>query len=240
MGYIRLIRSGGIHCYSSASIFLTIANGGLQSEKECAKNTLSVTTLNSAKNLGNEITHLHQNYAESMEYFRVIDKKLIYMNKYSLIVWYYSLQLLVEAFSMFSRIDKNPHMKLFYIIVPALILNYIEYIVAEKDNVNKKTRQIGCFTDDGFVVGLAFLLKLLNQNSEFDSLQWFKAVRHKYSLELDQLVKTRDENNGNASSGSYDAKLQQTLALTEKRINVILHEFDLLYCSLNSANIFFQ
>lgn len=150
-------------------------------------------------------------------------------------ITFITLQLLVEAFSTFSQIDKNPHMKLFYIIVPALILNYIEYIVAEKDNVNRKTRELGCFTDDGFVFGLAFLLKLLNQNTEFDSLQWFKSVRYKFSYELKQLEKNREEN-----SGSYDAKLEQTLVLSEKRINVILHEFDLLFCSLNSAKIFFN
>lgn len=146
----------------------------------------------------------------------------------------------MEAFSAFSRVDRNPHLKLFHIIIPALILSYIEYIVAEKNNVVKKTRELGGFTDDGFVMGLAFLLKLLNQNAEFDALQWFKAVRQKFSLELQQLEKTREENSSISSNSNYDAKFQQTLVLSEKRIKIILHEFDLLYCSLNSAKIFFQ
>lgn len=74
---------------------------------------------------------------------------------------------------------------------------------------------------------------------EFEALHWFKAVRQKFSHELEQLSKIREENGG-ISNSSYDAKLQQTLALSERRLNVILHEFDLLYCSLNSAKIFFQ
>lgn len=131
-------------------------------------------------------------------------------------------------------------MKTFYLIVPALILNYIEYIVAAKENVNKKTKELGYFTDDGFVMGLAYVLKLLNQNIEFNSLHWFKAVRQKFSLELEQLAKARVENSGQTANNMYDSKLQQALSLSEKRINVILHEFDLLYCSLNSAKIFFQ
>lgn len=111
--------------------------------------------------------------------------------------------------------------------------------------MNKKTKQQGTwFTDDGFAMGLAYVLKLLNQNSEFNSLHWFKAVRQKYSTELRQLVKAREENSDNHESSTsnkqFDAKLQQTIALSEKRINIILQEFDLLYCSLNSAKIFFQ
>lgn len=149
----------------------------------------------------------------------------------------------MKAFASFFRNEKNPHIKLFYLIVPALILNYIEYIVGEKENMSKKTKELStCFTDDGFSMGLAYVLRVLDQYDDFNSLHWFKAVRQKFTLELAQLEKARDENGGNnaTSNSIYDAKLQQTLALSEKRINTIQHEFDLLYCSLNSAKIFFQ
>lgn len=128
--------------------------------------------------------------------------------------------------------------------MPALVLNYIEYIAAAKERINKKSKQQGTwFTDDGFAMGLAYVLKLLNQNAEFESLNWFKAVHQKYGMDLKQLNKAREENgggSGDTANNNYDAKLQQTLALSEKRINIILQEFDLLYCSLNSAKIFFQ
>lgn len=145
--------------------------------------------------------------------------------------------MLVKAFSPFFQNNKNPHLKLFYLIVPALILNYIEYIVSVKDSVTKKTKDYGCFTDDGFAMGLTYVLFLLNQITDFSSLNWFEAVRQKFSKELDQLEKARDEN---SYSQTEDKKLQQTLALSEKRINFFLHEFELLNCSLNSAKVFFQ
>lgn len=128
-------------------------------------------------------------------------------------------------------------------IVPALILNYVDFIVSAKERINKRSKQQStCFTDDGFVMGLAYVLKLLNQNADFDSLRWFKGVHQKYAVDLKQLTKSREENGGNGDTSiyKYDAKLQQTLALSEKRIGFILQEFDLLYCSLNSAKIFFQ
>lgn len=112
--------------------------------------------------------------------------------------------------------------------------------------MNKKTKQQGeFFTDDGFAIGLAYVLKLLNQTSDFNSLHWFKAVRRKYRDDRERLWNEAGCNadGGKQSSSnqqSYDAKLQQTLALSEKRINMILQEFDLLFCNLSSAKIFFQ
>lgn len=155
----------------------------------------------------------------------------------------YYPQLLVDAFAPFFQSNKNPHLKVFYLIVPALTLNYIEYIVAAKDKMNKKIKQRGTlFTDDGFAMGLAYILKLLNQNTEFNSLHWFKAARQKYKSELEQMCKAIDDTSDRAefSNKTYDAKLQQTIALSQRRVNVILQEFDLLYCSLNSANIFYH
>lgn len=71
MGYIRMIRSGGIHCCSNASVFLAIVNEKMRFEDMCEKNHLLNTTQNSVTNFENEITHLHHNNAESTEYFRV-------------------------------------------------------------------------------------------------------------------------------------------------------------------------
>ena len=118
-----------------------------------------------------------------------------------------------------------------------MILNYIEYIVAAKDSIHKKTKDFGYFSDDGFAMGITYVLYLLNQNSEFSSLRWFESVNQKFSQELEQITKAKEENTYTATE---DKKLQQTLALSEKRINVFLHEFDLLHCGLNSAKIFFQ
>lgn len=130
--------------------------------------------------------------------------------------------------------------------MPPLTINYIEYIVNAKEKMNKKTKQQGTlFTDDGFAIGLAYVLELLNQTNEFKSLHWSHSVRYKYKMERERLL-----NDAKASSDSsksvganhqaYDAKLQQTLALSEKRINMIVREFELFFFNLNSAKIFFQ
>ena len=52
----------------------------------------------------------------------------------------------------------------------------------------------------------------MNQWQAFDSLHWFQSVREKYIKEKSQVARQNSEAAGN------DAKLQQTLALTQKRL----------------------
>lgn len=117
------------------------------------------------------------------------------------------------------------------------------------------------------LTGVAYILKLLDQYLEFDSLHWFQSVRDKYRKEMNAVVKEQ-----NVQSTSHDEKLLQTMNLTQKRLDIYLQvhsdslpqadskdlltshqswlicssspfssqEFELLYFSLSSARIFFR
>lgn len=71
--------------------------------------------------------------------------------------------------------------------------------------------------------GVAYILKLLDQYLEFDSLHWFQAVRDKYKKEMNAVVKEQ-----NVQSASQDEKLLQTMNLTQKRLDVYLQVQSLL------------
>lgn len=68
-----------------------------------------------------------------------------------------------------------------------------------------------------FLSGVAYILKLLDQYLEFDSLHWFQAVRDKYRKELSAVVKEQT-----VQSAGQDEKLVQTMNLTQKRLDVYL------------------
>ncbi|KAK3730652.1 hypothetical protein QZH41_008272, partial [Actinostola sp. cb2023] len=211
MGYIRMIRSGGLHCCSNAIRFVPDLEDIVLFEELVKEEELSVEALQAGKILDSAIDNLSKNFAGATEYFK----------------------LLVDVFAPEFREAKNMHLRNFYVIVPPLTLNFVEYMLSCKDKLSKKNKVGAAFTDDGFVMGVAYILKLLDQYHEFDSLHWFQSVKDKY-------VREKREVQASLERGVKDEKLQQTMNLTLKRLSTYQQEFELVYFSLNSARIFFR
>uniref|UniRef100_A0A8B9HRX0 WASH complex subunit 4 n=1 Tax=Astyanax mexicanus TaxID=7994 RepID=A0A8B9HRX0_ASTMX len=213
MGYVRMIRSGGLHCCSSAIRFVPDLEDIVNFEELVKEESLSDETQKAASVLDSVLSDLTTNSAEGTEYFKM----------------------LVGVFAPEFRSLKNMHLRNFYMIVPPLTVNFVEHSIGCKEKLNKKNKNGAAFTDDGFAMGVAYILKLLDQYQEFDSLHWFQAVREKYMKEMSAVVKEQ-----NVQATSQDEKLMQTMNLTQKRLDVYLQEFELLYFSLSSARIFFR
>eukprot|EP00057_Strongylocentrotus_purpuratus_P007399 XP_011661873.1 PREDICTED: WASH complex subunit 7 [Strongylocentrotus purpuratus] len=208
MGYIRMIRSGGLRCCSNAIRFVPDLEDIVSFEELVGEEKLSPEVTQAARNLDNVIGNLTKNFAEGTEYFKM----------------------LVDVFSPEFRNPKNMHLRNFYTILPALTLNFVEYSVSSKEKLNKKNKMGAAFTDDGFAMGVAYILKLLDQYQEFDSLHWFHSVKFKYNKDKETVRKQM----------GGDEKLHNTAQLTIKRLDTYQREFDLLYYSWSSARIFFR
>lgn len=65
-----------------------------------------------------------------------------------------------------------------------------------------------------YSLGIAYILKLLDQYEEFDSLHWFQSVRDKYKKDKASLGKHK------ALTSKEDEKLQQTMTLTARRLDM--------------------
>lgn len=76
-------------------------------------------------------------------------------------------------------------MKEFWAIVPALSLSYLEAMVAAKDKLGKRGKDgLGAmFTDEGFALGVAYLLRVLGVDKAFDNIHWHASVIRHYSQE---------------------------------------------------------
>jgi WASH complex subunit 7 len=114
-------------------------------------------------------------------------------------------------------------------IVPPLTINYIEYMLASKvylwgrgaeawqDRLIKSKRGTeGCFVDDGFAIGIAYIVKVLDQNKSFDSLHWFESVAMKLSQEKDKLDKQRAEKKRASDEEVQTMQLMVTKLVTRK------------------------
>lgn len=65
----------------------------------------------------------------------------------------------------------------FAVIVPPMTISFIDGLKAARDQLDKAHKgRDAYFADDGFAVGLAFVLAVLRQERGFDSLHWFDSV----------------------------------------------------------------
>ncbi|KAL3664094.1 hypothetical protein V7S43_010979 [Phytophthora oleae] len=252
LGYVRMVRSAGMNYCSNAIKFVpdlnhthfkfeAYAGDGVAEEKneetgevlqdEIAGAKLSRETVVAARNLDSVILTLAKNFSENNDYFKV----------------------LVKVFQDVTASDEQKHLVNFYAIIPALTINYVETTVQAKDLMYKNTRRReSYFSDDGFAIGLAYILAILDQGEQFDALHWFEEVVRKYKVEEEAYNEKQAERE--ARKQEQAAKKQKettaeliddeeevhTLQLTAKRIELNRREFDLLDWSLNGARIFFK
>jgi len=92
------------------------------------------------------------------------------------------------------------------------------------------------FSDDGFALGLAYILKLLDQDGEFDSLHWFDSVRQHIAKKKKEIENVKMDKK--KSKGSEEDV--QHFQITAKRLAAIQLEFELLFYSFTGARIFFR
>ncbi|XP_032667669.1 WASH complex subunit 4 [Odontomachus brunneus] len=209
LGYVRLIRSGGLHASSNAVSFLPDIERTVPFESLCRGLNYSAITQAAAGRLEADIADLVRNFTEGIQYFK----------------------LLVDVFASAFRDAKSYHLQQFYAIVPPLTLSFVDNSVSNKEKIFKKNQHGAAFTDDGFAMGIAYINALLDQSAELDGLHWFKTVEQHITQEK-HAAESKDDHG--------DEKLQQTRALTLKRLAERNAEFQLLYYSLSGARVFFK
>jgi len=109
-----------------------------------------------------------------------------------------------------------------------------------KDKIFKRSRDAvnAIFTDDGFVLGVAYILKVLGQETQFDSLHWFSSAtqyfkKKIFNLEGDtELGKTRGGLGGlnlwNQKSLTISNEEAQNLKMDVKQLQKYLAELELI------------
>ncbi|XP_050529563.1 WASH complex subunit 4 isoform X2 [Daktulosphaira vitifoliae] len=211
LGYVRMIKTGGLHFSSVATSFIPDLKKVIKFEELCKIAKFSESCVKSGHHLDNVIQNMCQNIAEGTNYFK----------------------LLIDVFIQVMGSENYSHLRNFYILIPSLTLNFIEHSINSKEKMYKKSKG-AMFTDDGFAVGLAYLLRIFNLNNEFSSLKWFQSVTENYEKKMN-VLKSQE-----MQALKDDSKLQQPLSLSYSRLQIYYNEFLLLSYNINSARIFFQ
>lgn len=217
LGFVRMVRLGTMHYTTNAAKFVPSAHVKTPTQSQSFEaDGLSDVTKRALKNLEIELEALSTNGAEGTDYFQV----------------------LVSVFSAELKGEGNAHLKDFYLILPALTMSAAENMLAAKEKLNRrgKESQTATFTDDGFALGIAYLLSVLGQHDAFDALQWFASTKQYFDDE-----EKRAEGEANAGSyGILGRSSEETLKLKAKlaRIAALREEFVHLKHSLIGSKTF--
>ena len=137
------------------------------------------------------------------------------------------LEVLVTAFAGSLSPEKIPDIDLFAFLLPPLTLTFIDTALNAKSNLekNKKNEETQYFSDDGFMIGVCYLLKLFCADKKFESLSWFPSVIEEYK---------KQQINRKSNKSSHGVN---TLDIIQ--INSYLEQFELQYFTYTSASILF-
>ena len=106
----------------------------------------------------------------------------------------------------------------------------MDHLFKGKENILNKKNIGGFISDDGFALGLAYLLKILSQNEKFKSLNWFQGMTSKLQKdqqEAEWREKEMAQNIGNQDMAYEDQKLDQEI--TRRRIERLSQEYEMLH-----------
>lgn len=210
LGFVRLVKSGGNRYVNRAMSYIYDCESG-SSLQSFAEN-MPEWTVKSCESL-DEITDKVINLFKKREPF---------------------FKHLVDAMLGPMRDKKNEHLQRFYAILPPLMISYVDHILKMKDEVQKKNENAS-FSDDGFPMGVTYMLKLLDQYELFDSIHWFKSVEVHLTKEKERLGSTKlSKYNPLGDKGKKQtAKIAEQLTMKE------INEYILLETTVNSARTLF-
>ena len=145
------------------------------------------------------------------------------------------LNILVTSFGDALSPEKIEDIDLFAFLFPALSITFIERLIVAKDNLNKKNKndEEAFFSDDGFIIGICYLLKIFHIDKIFDSLNWFPCVCNYYIN-----LKKKYDNIKNTKRMSVEKDME--FNISERKIQTYLKQFETLYFGYSAATVLFN
>ncbi len=201
--------------------------GGLKS--------LSDDTVDAAKALNSVIKDVTDKFTSSADYLRILkDAFRSAADK----VEAATAAAAADGTSGSQSVARENHLRNFFLMIPGMTLSFVKALRSSRDQLDKVHKgRTAYFTDDGFAMGVAFLLSVFRQDKMFDALHWFDSVRDQHRQELRHIQAALQA----APTRGKEAKQHiEELQFKERRLHNVQREYDCIEYALSGARIFFR
>ncbi|KAH9317641.1 hypothetical protein KI387_019410, partial [Taxus chinensis] len=138
LGFVRMVRTGGLRYSSSTCGFAYNLKKRVRLQEAIRELNFQDTVVDTGKMLDNTLDTMYISL-EKTNYFKI----------------------LTNIFAQELQNSENGHLREFFLLVPALTINVTETMLQGRDKMFKRARDAANeqFIDDGFVLGVAYILK---------------------------------------------------------------------------------
>ena len=213
----KLLTNDNINDYNQLAQQISLQVEDIDPNDADNNNNSSNISSNLLNNIQNSLNECNKTFCETINNLKQIGKNTVNY-----------LEILVSSFGDSVSSTKIPEIELFSFLIPPITLTFIDNAINARDNLMKKnkTEEGSYFSDDGFMVGICYLLKIFSCDKKFESLNWFPSVLSTYKNKQNSKPK-----NNKSSFGLDTLEERQTTAYKE--------QFEILYFTYTSATILF-
>mmetsp|Transcript_32732 Transcript_32732/g.39187 ORF Transcript_32732/g.39187 Transcript_32732/m.39187 type:complete len:425 (-) Transcript_32732:144-1418(-) len=258
LGLARLVQAGKMNATSHVMQYLTPIRSCYSNNENSSSSTTNA--VDKAQDYINDPKDKNTNAVDHVERLKsILNSKSPKENDF--------LQIILNVFKDVISDSDHSHMDCVFLLFPALCLCWLESSLKGKSMINKTFRTDDAFyTDDGFAMGAAFLLAILEQQDKLDGLTWFETFRAEYIMERNDILLLITEEESALKSiestkqksipflsfesqqhskpteenkGAINSELTR-LKVIAKRLELRRQEMEMLYYSIHGARIFFR
>ncbi|CCD18076.1 hypothetical protein, conserved, partial [Trypanosoma vivax Y486] len=258
LAYMRMMRSGGLRAVADSAVFVPFSGDFTRlervldsdasgSEDEVDKGDGHAGREEKTESESDEKSEdAPVKCKQTLQAMRAVDQVVGNMRKKLSEGSDYFHMLLEAVTRRLKGAIKYTHLKNFHMIIPPICVLHVEMMVREKEQLVKKNKD-GIFTDDGFALGCAFLLKLFGVWDSFESLHWFESVRNHYGARLRAVKEgisaheqeVSDRASGEGAPSPYGVEDVSNMHLTAMMLETVMSEFTTLEEAFVSSKVFF-
>jgi len=161
---------------------------------------------------------------ETLEAVKMFDESVRLMQKQGTDANDYLRNMVANNEGFADKSEATLPLKNFYALVPAVSICYIDHVVQGRDRLIRRNNTDAFISDDGFPLGVVYLLKILGVTDEFSSLNWFESIATKLEKDKQISANKRAAYKGTANNMYEDDNFEEELSI--KRLDNLMGEYN--------------